>query len=122
MIYNISMGRMIKISVLCASFVIPFLFSISCASEKIDFRSEGNPTPAKAIEAVLKERTVELMSIPGVVGTGQGLCYDKPCIKVFVVKETPEVDQKIPRMLEGYPVVIEETGEIRALPKSKTDK
>jgi hypothetical protein len=32
------------------------------------------------------------------------------------------VDRKIPRMLEGYPIVIEETGEIRALPKSKTDK
>jgi hypothetical protein len=110
------------ISVLCASLVIPFLFSISCASEKLDFRSEGNARPAKAIEGVLKEYTKELMSIPGVVGTGQGLCDDKPCIKVFVIKETPEVDQKIPRMLEGYPVVIEETGKIRALPKSKTDK
>jgi hypothetical protein len=113
---------MIKIYALCASFIIPFLFSISSASEKLDFRSKRNPMPAKAIERVLKEYTKELMSIAGVVGTGQGPCDDKPCIKVFVVKETPEVEQKIPRMLEGYPVVIEETGEIRALPKSKTDK
>jgi hypothetical protein len=113
---------MIKISLLGASFVIPFLFSISWASEKLDFRSKGNPMPAKAIEGVLKEYTKELMSIPGVVGTGQGLCDDKPCIKVLIVKDTPEVDQKIPRMLEGYPVVIEETGKIRALPESKTDK
>ncbi len=62
------------------------------------------------------------MSVSGVVGTGQGLCDDKPCIKIFVVKETPEMEQKIPRMLEGYPVVIEETGEIRAFPKRKTGK
>ncbi len=116
------MGRRIRISVLCSSFVIPFLFSICCASEKLNCRLGGNSTPEKAIEAVLKERTNELMSIPGVVGTGQGLCDDQPCIKVLVVKETPEVDQKIPRMLEGYPVVIEETGKIRALPNSKNDK
>ncbi len=107
---------------LCACFVIPFLFSISCASDEPEFRPKGNPTPPKAIEAVLKERTKELMSIPGVIGTGQGICDDKPCIRVFVVKKTPEVDQKIPRTLEGYPVEIEETGKIRALPKSKTDK
>jgi hypothetical protein len=122
MTYNIFIGRMIKISVLYAGFVIPFLFSVSCASEKPNFRTGRNSTPEKAIEAVLKERTKELMSIPGVVGTGQGLCDDKPCIKVLVVKETPEVDQKIPRMLEGYPVVIEETGKIRARPNNKTDK
>jgi len=77
--------------------------------------------PAKAIEEVLKEHTQELMGLPGVVGTGQGLCDGQPCIKVFVVKETPELDQKIPRTFEGYPVWIEETGEIRALPKDKTD-
>jgi len=116
------MTRVIKISVLCANLVIPLLFSISWASEKPDFCSKGNPMPAKAIEEVLKERTKELMRVPGVVGTGQGLCDDEPCIKIFVVKETPELDQKIPRMLEGYPVVIEETGEIRALPKRKTGK
>ncbi len=116
------MGRRIKIPVLCASSVIPFLFSISCASDEPEFRSKGNPTPKKEIEAVLKERAKELMSIPGVVGTGQGLCDDKPYIKVFIAKETQEVDQKIPRKLEGYPVVIEETGKIRALPQSKTDK
>ena len=75
--------------------------------------------PAKAIDEVLREHTKSLMSIPGVVGTAQGLCDDKPCIKVYVIKETPELKQKIPQTLEGYPVMIEETGEIRALPKSK---
>ncbi|MCX5637772.1 MAG: hypothetical protein NTX52_08795 [Planctomycetota bacterium] len=74
---------------------------------------------AKAIEEVLKERARELMSIPGVVGAGQGLCEGKPCIKVFVIKMTPDLDQKIPNTLEGYQVVVEETGEIKALPKNQ---
>ena len=34
--------------------------------------------PAKKIEDVLKEHTDNLMGLPSVVGTGQGLCDDKP--------------------------------------------
>jgi hypothetical protein len=71
----------------------------------------------ETIKEVLKKYTKDLMSIPGVVGTGQGLCEGKPCIKVFVIKKTPDLDQKIPKTLDGYPVVVEETGEIKALPK-----
>jgi hypothetical protein len=56
------------------------------------------------------------MSIPGVVGVGQGLCDNNPCIKVYIIKRTPELDKRIPALLEGYEVSIEITGEIRAHP------
>lgn len=69
----------------------------------------------KAIEAVLKEHTDRLMSLRGVVGTAIGACDGKPCIKVLVVKKSPELVNKVPPALEGFQVVIEETGEIRAL-------
>ena len=71
--------------------------------------------PAKAIEEVLKEHTDEWMSIPGVVGTAIGEYNGKPCIKVLVVKKTKELTEKIPSRVEGFPVIIEATGEIRAL-------
>ncbi len=76
-----------------------------------------NPMAAETIKEVLKKHTKDLMSMPGVVGTGQGLCEGKPCIKVFVIEKTPDLEQKIPKTLDGYPVVIEETGPIKALPK-----
>ncbi len=66
------------------------------------------------VEEVLKKYTDNLMSIYGVVGTGQGLCDGKSCIKVFVVKKTSELEDKIPEKLEGYPVKIKETGVFRA--------
>ena len=66
------------------------------------------------IEEVLKKYTDNLMSLSGVIGTGQGLFDGKSCIKVFVVKKTPELEDKIPEKLEGYPVKIKETGVIRA--------
>jgi hypothetical protein len=110
------MRRFSRISVPGFSAVILFLFVLSWAGEMVDFRSEGNPMATKKIEEVLKEQTRGLMSIPGVVGVGQGLCNGNPCLKVFVIKRTPELDQKIPKALEGYPVVIEETGKIKTLP------
>ncbi len=69
----------------------------------------------KSITEVLQEHTARLLAIPGVVGTAQGLCRGQPCIKVYVIKKTPELTERIPRVIEGFPVDIEETGEFRAL-------
>ena len=79
---------------------------------------EGDEMPSKTIEDVLKEHANNIMAISGVVGTGQGLCDGEPCIKVFVIKKTQELEEKIPGKIEGYKVKIEETGKVRAYPES----
>ncbi len=78
--------------------------------------------PEKAISRVLGERTDDLMSLPGVVGTGQGLCNGRPCIKVYVVKKTPELEERIHRITDPNPLSIEETGPFRSLPKIKDEE
>lgn len=99
--------------------IVVAIAAVTCASKTGD-RNQGESTmAAKKIEAVLREHTKKLMSLSGVVGTAQGLCDNKPCIKIYVIKRTPELDEKIPDILEGYPVIIEETGEIRALPEDQ---
>ena len=98
--------------------VIAF-FALTPADINIAGYRAKNPMAGETIKEVLKKHTTDLMSMPGVVGTGQGLCEGKPCIKVFVIEKTPDLDQKIPKTLGGYPVVIEETGPIKALPKTK---
>ena len=105
---------MIKISFLSIGLFILFIFSIYHTDEKSDILAQGNQMGSRAIAEVLKDHARELMAIPGVVGAGQGLCEGKPCIKVFVIKKTPELEQKLPKTLESYPVVIEETGEVKA--------
>jgi hypothetical protein len=67
------------------------------------------------IKAVLRQHAAALMAIPGVVGVAQGQRDGRPCIAVYVVEKTPELAQKIPGTLEGYPVIIEAIGEIKAL-------
>lgn len=68
------------------------------------------------INEVMEAHVANLMALPGVVGVFIGaLDNGTPCIKVMVVKTTPELEKKIPPDLEGHPVLIVETGEIRPL-------
>jgi len=71
--------------------------------------------PKLTIEQAQEKYQDQWMAIPGVVGVGLGAVDDEPVIKVLVLRKTPELEQKIPKEVEGYPVVIEETGVIRAL-------
>lgn len=81
---------------------------------------ESAPQMSKlTIEQVQEKYQNQLLSVSGVVGVGIGAANGKPVIKVLVVKKTMELEQRIPKEAEGYPIVIEETGEIRALPRKK---
>jgi hypothetical protein len=71
--------------------------------------------PQKTIEQVQEEHTSQWMAIPGVEGTAIGLYKGKPCIKVFSSVKPQKMQDKIPSSIEGYPVIIEETGTFRAL-------
>jgi hypothetical protein len=76
---------------------------------------KGQTMPERTIEQVQEEHTDEWMAIPGVVGTAIGLSEGKPCIRIFTSSKPQQIREKIPSTIEGYPVIIEETGEFRAL-------
>jgi hypothetical protein len=71
--------------------------------------------PGKTIEQVLNERTNEWMAIPGVVGVAIGEFKGKPCIRIFTSARPQQLRAKIPPTIEAHPVIIEQTGPIRAL-------
>jgi hypothetical protein len=110
---------MSKINIFSIIMVILATNAINGASKSpSDFQGDNLMT-AKTIQKVLKENNIRLLSIQGVAGTAQGLCNNQPCIKVFVTRKTPELEKKIPVILDGYPVVIETTGEFRKLPRNQ---
>lgn len=78
---------------------------------------KGEYMPERTIEQVLQDKTDQWMAIPGVEGTAIGLSEGKPCIRIFTSIKPLEVRAKIPPSVEGYPVIIEETGAFRALDK-----
>ena len=71
--------------------------------------------PQKPIEQVQEEYTDQWMAIPGVEGTAIGLFEGKPCIKILTSLRPDQLRDKIPSSVEGYRVIIEETGAFRAL-------
>ena len=113
-----NLGRLCK---LVPYFVLTIiLFSIACSETiwgQVNQTGQHESMTRKDINTVLKDYDNDLLTIPGVVGVYVGLLPDDktPCLKVMVVKETEDLKGKIPESIEGYPVVIEESGVIRPL-------
>ncbi len=93
--------------------------STACADTSGHDRDGVEAMSPMTIDEALKAHTDQLMSMPGVTGTAEGLCEGQPCVKVFVVEKTPELERAIHGILKGVPLVVEETGRIRARPGSQ---
>jgi len=65
---------------------------------------------------VIQRHDDAILAIQGVSMIYEGITdAGEPCIKVGVVKSTPELLKVLPRELEGWPVVVVETGKIRPM-------
>ncbi len=89
------------------------LSGTSACHPHIESRDE---VPQRDINTVMEAHVNDLMAIPGVTGVAIGEMEDKtPCILVLVVEETDEINRRIPKTLEGHPVRIFESGEIKPM-------
>jgi hypothetical protein len=70
------------------------------------------------LTAVLARHTDSLMTIPGVIGVGEGRQDGAPTIEILVVRHTAELRRRLPPSLEGYRVHVVETGVVEAQPDS----
>jgi hypothetical protein len=80
-----------------------------------------NPTnssgPHRDINEVLAAHDDRLLAIPCVVGVYVGLMDDQktPCLKVMLARKDRKLKRSIPRIIDGYPVITEVTGEIKPM-------
>jgi hypothetical protein len=76
---------------------------------------DQSPAPRRDINEVLRAHDKALLATPGVVGVYVAVLEDgkTPCLKVMLAQKSAEAEGAIPKTLEGYPVVLEVTGEIR---------
>jgi hypothetical protein len=76
----------------------------------------GDGVPHREITTVMDAHVNELMAIPNVTGVAVGAMDDgTPCILVLVVQETEEIGRRVPKTLEGHPVRIFVSGEIKPM-------
>ena len=100
-----------------AGATVLLLVLVATLNCRLDRSTQQNAArmPEKTIEQVQEEHTDVWMAIPGVVGTAIGECKGKPCILILTATNTDQIRQQIPAIVEGYPVVVQYVGEIRAL-------
>ncbi|MFI5250950.1 MAG: hypothetical protein ACHQQQ_00840 [Bacteroidota bacterium] len=78
--------------------------------------SRSETPDLRGINNVMDKHTKEWLATPGVVG-----CYvtqrdnGEPYIVIMTSKDTADIRKTIPEKVEGYPVEIEESGEIKPL-------
>ena len=98
---------------------IVLAFGLSgCSEQKEPTKAQDSTKQIKkkmTITEVLEKHTDTWMSIPGVLGTAQSEKDGKPAITIFIEQKSSTIEEKIPKSVEGYPVVLEVTGEIKAL-------
>ncbi len=72
--------------------------------------------PTRDIQTVQEAHAPALMALAGVVGVAIGETDDRtPCVVIYVREMTEALRTKLPTSLEGHPVRIEVSGEIRPL-------
>ena len=63
---------------------------------------------ANDLASAHRELTQSVMGRPGVSGTAIGERGGRPCLKVYV--SDPKAGRSFPKVVGGYPVVVETTG------------
>ena len=98
-----------------------FVLSLLAASPQA---MAQNSSPTRDINAVLATHDKELLAIPDVVGVYVGTIGNERqlCLKLMLARANPESERKIPRMIEGYRVVTEVTGEVEARGASDSEQ
>ena len=109
------MSRPISLIVLSIGAITIAAGLSGCSLSNASDHQKGGRVPGKTIEQVLNEKTDEWMAVPGVAGVAIGEFKGKPCIMIFTSARPQQLRAKLPSTVEGYPVIVEQTGPIRAL-------
>jgi hypothetical protein len=71
--------------------------------------------PSRTLSAVLAEHAPRLMTVAGVVAVAEGQnASGRPCVKIWATG-ADTVRTHLPRSIEGYDVVVEESGPLEAM-------
>lgn len=72
--------------------------------------------PDSDVIRVMNKHADSLMAIPGVTGVSVSALPDgSPTIMILIIEESATLRESLPDSLDGYPVVVNVSGEIRPL-------
>ncbi len=109
--------RLIFIFIVIALVSLLFLPLFTVNQDRQPLLSSNSLSISPTIEQVKEKYESDLLRIDGVVGVGISECEDKPCIKVYLENESPNLKKQIPKQLDGFKVDTQVTGTIEAQPQ-----
>ena len=80
--------------------------------------AENGPGSRRGLAAAIAAQTRNaraLMNVPGAIGHAVG-AGASPVLKILVTELTPRAQAAAPRQIDGFPVVLEEVGEVKGMP------
>jgi hypothetical protein len=78
-------------------------------------RESAMNAPSRPLSAVLADHAPRLMAIPGVVAVAEGEnAAGRPCLRIWATG-ADKVRTQLPKAIDGYDVVVEESGPIEAM-------
>jgi len=111
-------ARRVVVAGWLAAGVLTLVFAGGCRSRS---SQEATVPPSRPLSEVLAAHTPALMALPGVVGIAESKLDDgRPCVLILVSKMTPALRAQLPRDLDGWPVKVQVTGDIHAMPSDST--
>ena len=88
------------------------------ASAGLTTPAENGPGSRRGLAAAVAAQNRNaraLLSVPGAVGHAVG-AGNSPVLKILVQEITPRALAAAPRQIDGFPVVLEEVGEVKGMP------
>ena len=88
-----------------------------CSSNPSDEMSQDIPLSERpSIADIIDRRGEDFLAIEGVVVIFEGATFaGDPCIKIGVAELNDELESNLPKQLEGWPVIIFESGVIEPM-------
>lgn len=95
--------------------VLSVFFLLLIFDNLVQSATQSSEVEHKTIKTVLAKHSRNLASLPGVAAVAEGECDGKPCIKIYLSSDSAEVLESIPKSIEGIPISVSVSGEIKAL-------
>lgn len=96
-------------------FNVSMVGGIASAGGSAQENGPGSKRGLAAAMAAQQRNSRKLLDVPGAIGHAVG-AGNSPVLKIFVRELTPGAQAAAPRQIDGFPVVLEEVGDIRGMP------
>jgi hypothetical protein len=114
---NLSLAVYRLISIVAAGLIHTACVNGNTPSSQHPAPGETDLANSADLGQIIASHSELIMGLDDVVGIGEGLCNETPCLRILLARENADSRARINEDLRGIPFTIEVSGDFTALPK-----